>query len=302
MKKIFLLLFISIAAAAFTLEIDAGFSMGNLVFPESYAAGDNSLDGTEYPWGIDFILKQQISENTTIEAGFIMDPVLRNILYTQLLFREDLYTIGAGPFFGAFNSESILLNTGISTVVQIEIPGILFFNFRTDNTIGSRMVAVGDYIQSRSNVSFGFYVPNAICTLYLDSKDYTEIVSLGEIKNSSVDYMFGVEVFAKNVPYKIDLRFGYKHLTKTFYYASTEEHTIGSVLVGIKFDMAISKAFRIYLNADSNIYAFGYNTAGLINLPTTGINSFLFQAKIGFKLDLDEISDGKTVSPDQIVQ
>lgn len=293
---------IFISAAAFSLEIEAGFNIGNLVFPESYIAGNNTITGTEYPWGIDFTLHQQISENSTIEAGFLMDPVLHNILYTQLLYREDFYTLGAGPFFGAFNSGSILLNTGISTTIQIEIPGILFFNFRTDNTIGSRMVAVGDYIQSRSNVAFGFYVPNAICTLYLDSKDFTQVDSLGEIKNSSIDYMFGVEVFAKNVPYKIDLRFGYEHLTKTFYYGTTEEHTLGSVLVGVKFDMEIDKAFRVYLKADSNIYAFGFNPSGLINLPTSGINSFLFQAKLGFILDLDEISDGKTVSPDQIIQ
>ena len=191
MRKLLLIVFILLGSSLFALEIDASYFMGNLIFPGNYSETSTAFSGKTYPWGISIGASHRISDKLDLKAGFLDDPILRNMIYTEFQYSEDYFSIGVGPFFGAFNSTVPLLNSGISTSIKAQVPGLLFVNFRTDNSIGTRMIETGNYIQTRNEISFGFYVPHAICTLYLDSKDYVEVVSDGEIKYSSSDYIFG---------------------------------------------------------------------------------------------------------------
>ncbi|MBN1648511.1 MAG: hypothetical protein JW874_10815 [Spirochaetales bacterium] len=296
MRKIFVLLILLPATGLFALELDINFNIGNLCFPSDYASTSTGISGEDYPWGISAGGTHKLNDNVTLKAGFLMDPILRNIIYTEFQYVEDFFAIGVGPFFGAFNDESIMLNSGISTSITAQIPGIMFVNFRTDNSIGTRMVETGNYIQTRNEIAFGFYVPHAICSFYLDSRDYTEVVDDGEVKTAAEDYIFGVEIYSKNVPYKINMKFGYEHLTKSFYLTTGDSvHTLGSILVGVKFDMQFTDAFGFYIDVDSNVYAFGYNDDVLLDLPDSGFSSFLFQAKAGIRLDITKLARGNKV-------
>lgn len=304
MRKLLLLLLILITSSLSALDVSADFSMGNLIFPSNFVEGATAFTGDAYPWGLNLTVAHELSDNASIKAGFLSDPILKNIIFTEVLYQEDFFTIGVGPFFGAFNSATMILNSGLSMSIKVQIPGILFFNFRTDNSIGTRMIEPGNYLQTRNEILFGFYVPNAICSIYMNTKDYVTVTPTGEIQDSMADYVFSVEMFQKNVPYKVDLRFGYEHLSKSYFTGATltAEHVIGSILVGLKFDMQIVDFFGFYIDMDTNVYAFGYNTAGLLSIPTTGVHSFLFRAKAGFRIDIDKIIQSNNVDDGAMIQ
>lgn len=278
------LLFFIVLTIGSTLEISTEFHIGNLALERNRTSADTTYTGMYFPWGIDVSLAQSINNQIGLSASWIMDPILRNTLYTQFTFRESFINIAVGPFFGVFNASSALLKAGINAIIQVEYPGIVFLRLRADSSIGGRLIETGDYLQERNDIVFGFYVPNAICSLGLTTKKYTEKVSTGETVDRLTEYFFGTEIFQKNVPYKINVRFAYHRLSKTFLEASTTVHGLSSLVVGFRVDVDITRYLTIFARLDSSIYTFG--TDALLGVTNPGPGGYLFDAGIGCKLDL----------------
>ena len=77
-----------------------------------------------------------------------------------------------------------------------------------DSTIGNQLEENGNYQQEKSAISIGFYVPNAICSCNIVRRIFRELEDGIEIEDKQTDYSFSVDIFKKNVPYKIILSFG----------------------------------------------------------------------------------------------
>ncbi|TFG63286.1 MAG: hypothetical protein E4H36_05975, partial [Spirochaetales bacterium] len=167
--------FLMLPCFAGALELGTDFHMGNLDFTSARTSDITTFDGLSFPWGISLYLNQSVSDVLVLNAGYSMDPVLRNSMYTIFTYRYDFLSLSVGPFFGLFNSASTLLKSGISAAVRIDFPGIIFLSFRTDSSIGGRIVETGDYIQEQNDVALGFYVRNVICSFNLLTKKYTEM-------------------------------------------------------------------------------------------------------------------------------
>lgn len=285
-NKIFLgiLLFLVVLSFGWSLEISTEFHIGNLALDKSRASTDTTYTGMYFPWGINVDISHPINNQIGISASWIMDPVLRNTLYTQFTFKESFINVAVGPFFGVFNSSSSLLKAGINAIIQVEYPGIVFFRFRADSSIGGRLIETGDYIQERNDIVFGFYVPNAVCSLGLTTKKYTEKIATGESVDRLTEYFFATEIFQKNVPYKINVRFAYHRLSKTFLEASTTVHGLGSLVVGFRVDVDVTKYLTVFARLDSSIYTFG--TDALLGVTNPGPGGYLFNTGVGCKLDL----------------
>ena len=281
------LLFLFVLTFGGALEISTEFHIGNLALERSRTSADTTYTGMYFPWGINVGIKHPINNQIGISASWIMDPILRNTLYTQFTFRESFINIAVGPFFGVFNSSSSILKSGINAVIQVEYPGIVFFRFRADSTIGGRLIETGDYLQERNDIVFGFYVPNAICSLGLTTKKYTEKVAAGETVDQLTEYFFDTEIFQKNVPYKVNVRFAYHRLTKTFLEAATTVHGLGSLVVAFRVDVDVTKYLTIFARLDSSIYTFG--TDALLGITNPGPGGYLFNTGIGCRLDLSNL-------------
>ena len=287
-------LFLTAAAAAPALDLGVDFTMGNLGFDPARTASDKAFPGTgtyldPYVWGLNLYGSQALAENIRFEAGFSTDPLLRNISYTLFSYSEKIITIGVGPFFGFFNvipgTTWTILKPGISTAVKVEIPGIVFVRFRSDSSIGSDLTEAGSYLQERSEVGAGFYVPNAICSVAMETKKFTQMASV-RVVDSLTSYSFRTEVFQKNVPYQFAVTFAYQILSKSFFTTPATVNTLGSVVVGPEITLPVSSFLTLRGNFEGSVYNLGADNLA----SATVMAPFLFRGTVGVKVNIDTIA------------
>ncbi len=272
-------------------EVSTEFQIGNLGF-----ANDRPSTATDYPaqfpWGLSIYGSEEITGDLGVDIGFYFDQTLKNISYTNLRYTQQFFTLGVGPFFGFFNSPSSLLKPGISTSVRLDFPGLIFVEFRADSTIGGRLVQDGDYLQERSDITAGFYVLNAITSVSLLTKGYTYRTATQEIIDSFVEYSFSTDIYQKNVPFNILLKFAYQKRGKSFTDVSTNDvvsHDLNSLVLGTRVDFRVTRYLSIMANLESSIYNWGSAGDALLTFPTTGIGAYLFNATAGVTLNIDTL-------------
>jgi hypothetical protein len=291
-KTIFVILFIIIILTpAISMEISTLFHISDMSFKSTDTSTVSSFSGTYYPWGISVFGSDEISDDMSLKAGVFYDPILRYTTYTLFEYQHEYFKLGVGPFFGTFNTAETILKSGISTSVRVELPGILFASLKADSSIGSRFVKVGDYLQEYNQISIGYYIPNAICSVSLTSKSFvTKQASNLEVDDSFTEYAFNVDMFQKNVAFTAMLSFAYQTLTRTYLNTSTSDstkNTLNSLILGTNFTFNIADGFKLLTNLESNVYSFGYNGSDPLTLPSSGPGIFLFRFTTGVSLDLD---------------
>ncbi len=269
---------------SFGLEVGALFRLENLSFKTDRARTDASFSGTDLFWGLSIFATHTLSDKFSVEGGFYNDAVLRNIAYTLFNYDEQFINLGIGAFFGLLNSTTSILNPGISTSIRLAWPGKVFIYFRADNTIGGRLIEAGDYIQEGNDISFGFYVYNAICTLNLNTRKFTQKQSSYDVIDSLTNYSFKTDIFQKNMPYRLLFSFSFQTLSKKFIGTAVPDHTLSSIIFGTEVEFQVTDALGIMLNLESSIYTFGQG-----NLSNSRPAGFLFRAYAGFKINFDKL-------------
>ena len=287
MPRLFLaaLLLVGSSAPSPGLDLGIGGWAGNLGFRTDRTVTDATFPGADYFWGLSLYGSQQITDTLGFETGFYSDPVLRNTAYTLFDYSEKILSVGIGPFFGFFNDTGTLLKSGISTAIRVELPGIAFVSFRADSSIGGELVTVGDYLQERNDISFGFYVPNAICTLSLDQSKFEQLQSTATVVDSLTEYSFSTDIFRKNVPYRLLVKLAYQSLSKSFIAATTSSATLNSVVIGGQLSLTVSSTVLFQAGMDGAVYSFGTGTL-LGSAPSL---PFLFRAYTGLKVSASSI-------------
>ncbi|MEW5818336.1 MAG: hypothetical protein AB1798_23475, partial [Spirochaetota bacterium] len=141
----------------------------------------------------------------------------------------------------------------------------------------------------RNDISFGYYVRNAICSLNINSRKFVQKASAAqEIVDSLVEYSFKSDIFQKNVPYKILISLGFQQLSKTFIdSSSTVVHTLNSLVIGNQVDIIATEYLTIVIRLDSSLYSFGQGI--LLGISNPGPGGYLFRATAGATLNLEKI-------------
>lgn len=289
------ILLASVCVSVSAFEVTTEFQIGNLGFDKERASTAADYPMT-FPWGLSVYGSQQISELLRVDTGFFFDPTLRNISYTLLQYAQQYFTLGVGPFFGFFNSDANLLQPGISTSVRVDYPGLAFLEFRSDSSIGGRLVKEGDYLQARSDISAGFYVLNAIATLNLFTKSYTYRSATEEVVDDFVEYSFRTDIYRKNVPFRVLLSFAYQMRGKSYTDITTlaeVAHQLNSLVLGTRIDLQVTDFLSIMTDLQSSIYSWGTAGGALLPLPTSGISSYLFTAATGITINLDRLVESR---------
>ncbi len=285
------LILITVLFPISSMEISALFHISDISFDKTDTAPVSSFSGTYYPWGISVFGSDEINDDMSLKAGVFYDPVLRYTTYTLFEYQHEFFKLGVGPFFGTFNTPGTILKSGISTSVRVEIPGLLYASLKADSSIGSRFVKVGDYLQEFNEISVGYYIPNAICSVSLTSKSFvTKQASNLEVDDSFTEYAFKVDMFQKNVSFRAMLSFAYQTLTRSYLNtvsSDVKENTLNSLILGTNFTFQLADGFSLITNLESNVYSFGYNDTTALTLPTSGPGIFLFRLTTGVSLDLD---------------
>jgi hypothetical protein len=272
-----------------SIEIAANFKIANLGFG-SAATVPSKFDSKAFDWGFNVYLKETMAEGFSIETGFDFDPILRNLAYSQIQYKTNVAVLGVGPFFGVFNSTASPLKSGLSTLIRLEVPGAAFFSVRSDSSLGGGIINIGDYLQERNEIAVGFYVLNAICSLNMNTKQYQQKTDSGNLASGFTEYSFKIDLFKKNVPYTLMLNFAYQEQTKG---DGKKKAVLDSLVLGTNISAEISRAARIVLNVESNIYSFGRQ-----DFPSTVPNdSYLFRITAGTIINLGTLkADSSTAS------
>jgi hypothetical protein len=292
MKAVIASLTLAFALAVFpaqapALEIGATVNLENLRFAHDREETEDTFSGRDFYWGGSVFATHTFSEDLSFDTGFYQDTILRNVLYTTLHYSTQYLSLGVGPFFGFFNSTSTILKSGISTRVEFSLPGKVFILLSSDNSIGGRLVEEGDYIQEGSDISFGFYVRNAICSLNLRNKKFTQKQDSLETVDNLTEYSFDAEIFQKNLPYRITLSFAYQLLDKKYVAAATTRHTLNSIVLGTETRVALNRYLDLLVSLDSSIYTFGQNELAGVSNPGPG--GYTFRAYTGCSIDLERL-------------
>ncbi len=278
------LLFCSVLSAA---EVGASISLSNIDFTGDRAKTDTDVTGTDFLYGLSVFGNADVSQDMNLKTGLFYDPILKYSISALLSYRSDFFRLKAGPFFGVFNDLSTILKPGISTEILVDVPGLIFGRLSADSSIGGRLVSTGDYIQEKSQLGVGFYVPNAICEATLTTKTFTEKTSAGEKVNKLQEYAFSTDIYQKNRPYRFQLTFGYQTRTLSFIETSTVEHSFNSLILGTRLDLATSSNMDMFFNLKSNIYSFGKADGTFMETASSGLGMYLFSLETGFSFRTD---------------
>jgi hypothetical protein len=278
-----LLMLITLSVEAFGFDVGAYFDLSNLDFGPARTSAETTLPGANYVWGVQVTGRDELSEGLALDLSYSRDSVLRHIAFTRLSYIDDFFSITVGPFFGLLNSPNSIVQSGLSTTVELYIPGVVFLRLRSDNSLSGRLVVTGDYIQEQSELAIGFYTPNVIPTVYVASKRYTVKTDAGEAIDSLTEYGITTDIFQKNVPFQVALNFAYQDAGRQFVEATTVNHAYGSVILGARLTLSLFEAFTVVADLDSSIYTFGREFL----LGEVSSDSFLFRLSTGVEVNLD---------------
>ncbi|MFW6312755.1 MAG: hypothetical protein ACOC2N_02605 [Spirochaetota bacterium] len=270
------LLFLVILAPVSALEIGTYFELSNLDFGRNRASTATNLPGDAYLWGIRAVGSERLADQLSLNLEFASDPILRNIGYTLLTYDDEFFSIRLGPFFGILNAPATILQSGLSTTVTLFVPGIAVFSLRSDDSLGGRLVVVGDYFQEQSELSVGFFVPNAIPTVYVRSKRYTSKTTEGEMVETFTAFGLETDIFQKNIPYRAALDFAYQGVSRSFVAADTSTHSYGALVLGTDASVDFER-FTISAELETSIYTFGRDDL----IGEVSADRFLFRLSTG---------------------
>ncbi|MBN1698272.1 MAG: hypothetical protein JW881_12230 [Spirochaetales bacterium] len=283
-------------------ELGIEYRIGSLNIPDYQVTNSEFLDQMELPnffyWdkGISLTYTHQFSDNFKFQTGVYSDAILKNISYTHFYYTESIFVMGVGPFFGFLNSNVFpYIEPGISSIVRIEFPGILFADLRVDKTLDVHLTHDNDYFQERTDMSFGFFVPNAICTLSMLSKKFTERETESgttyELVDELTDYSLKTTIFKKNVPYHLHLVFSYQHYSKSYIMApDVVTNDLHTILFGIGIDVYANPALFYSLYIDNTLYSFGQEEMlGMDTIP------YAFKAYLAMRINFDKIIQSRII-------
>ncbi len=255
-------------------------------FDPDRAATNFTYSGTDYYWGGSVEVTHGFSERMAIRAGISRDTVLRNLAYAMVYYNLDYLSMGIGTIQGFNNTGGAVLKPGLASSVQLTFPGVMFARLLFDTSLGS-VLTTGDYTQNRNELSIGFYVPNAICSLSLESTKFFEVQAAEEVVDSLLRYSFAADIFQKNAPYRLLFSLAYQTLQKSFLLAGNV-HTLSSLIAGVQLSLDLTRYLTIILGADSSLLTFGGDDlSGLPTNPAPG--GYLFTAWTGFTLNFENL-------------
>jgi hypothetical protein len=279
------LVFVLAAAPISALELSTEALAGNILFPWTQdSSTTGAFSSTNLFWGAAVSVSDTIGDGLSYKIGYATDPILRNLVSVMITYNIGFAQFGVGPFLGTFNSAETPLKSGLTTSLRFEWPGKVFVSVRSDSSLGGGMMAVGDYIQEMTEISAGWYVHNAICSLtMLTKKFYSQETDTLQTLDKLSRYTFDVNVYRKGAPLTLIWTLGYQTLSKTWDSGTAATDSLGSVILGARADWRVSRNVRITGRLETGVYTYGMDDL-VGNGPDS--NAFLFDAGLGVILRL----------------
>jgi hypothetical protein len=280
-------LLFSAAGRVFGLTVETEFDIGNLGFSTARDADSLSLPVGSYPWGFRAAVGDTISENLTYKTGVERDFVIRNFAFLQFQHQINTLTLGAGPTFGFLSSPNNpgLIRPGLAGYIRWNLFSFGYVSLDAVAPLYSPSDQADDFYQARRTLQMGFYIPNVIATFSVSKREFILAQDSGEEADALVEYATEAEVFQKNIPYRITLRFAFQDYRKFFEESgTTTRHALGALVfgTGVRWDLKGNGSY--YINLDSSVYTFGR----LALLGEFSETAYFFRAQTGLIYSLKD--------------
>ena len=278
-----LLTLVSILTSAIPVsatEVFSDFSIGNLGFSRGREAGDRGLPDDTFPWGFSFGIRHPAFETVDFEMALRRHHVTGNTTELLLTHRSNFVELGVGPYVGIYNTEDkpALLQPGVLSRLRFNLASFGFLSLTARAPLHDNPSSVGDYRQVTQEYEFGVFVPNVVLSLYYGSFAFDQRTEDDFTNDLFTTYQLRAHVFQKNVPYRIDLAFGYHDYQKEFL-VSDETQAFGALVAGTRLTADVSRQLTLFVELESAVYAFGREEL----LGRDGGGTFFFRSGAGMR-------------------
>ncbi|MDR3174360.1 MAG: hypothetical protein LBU19_08930 [Treponema sp.] len=282
---LFMLVYVTVlpAGGIFALDLTVLGGAGNTAFEDNRLSplGDEGLRFTPrlYSQG-SLLLEGNYSRVVGFRTGFERDPILKDRVIADIVFRGSFLKFELGPFVGILNSPEKPVKPGISAALRLEFPGVIFGSVQAASALGTALSIPGDYAQEKGTIAFGFWVPHVLCIFSINTKGFSR---LGDqrilIRDEQIRYQFTGNVFSWSVPYGARLDLGYQQLKRSYtsLAGDTKTDKLNSLYIGAEIVFTLRSVLRLFLGGEMPVYSWGTK-------PLTGPErrTRLFQVHGGF--------------------
>jgi hypothetical protein len=282
-KLVLIMAFVIFTSPLQGLELEISGGVGNLFFDRENSEPLGDL-GKAFEPALQPIIRTVVSGelggSVFYSGGFEWDPVLRNWVFANVGINLGLFTMELGPFIGIFNTCEAFLNPGLSVAVGLEFPGVFFARARAFSSIGDVRVE-GSYTQRGGILTVGFWVPNVICSLNLETKSFIDQrASDLLLEDNLTRAFFRTDIFAKNNPLNFQLDIGYGILKRIYSQSIDSSDELKYFFLGLEGAYTINPIIKIFLAGEMPLLS--WSTAPM---KDPGKDKILFQARGGIVLN-----------------
>lgn len=180
------------------------------------------------------------------------DPIWRYVFSGDVGYSFENMTAGLGFFVSDFDMEFLDLAVGLSGRAGFEFPGVFFANAGVASSLSGDYGKAGTSSRRLFNGKFGFWLPHLFITFDFEAKEFTrKITETFDIRTSRTRYKSSIEIYSKNVPYRLRLDFGWRKMERSMTdgyvieYAPTEDF-----FAGAGFRAQASKIFAWFVEGE----------------------------------------------------
>lgn len=240
--------------------------VGNTFTPELlplYFAEFNGDFAVEYSYGI--------------RAGY--DPIWLNTVSGNVAYHFGNVNMGLGFFIGDSDLTFKALDAGFSGRAGFEFPGVFFANAGIASSLDGGSDSAETATRKLFSAQTGFWIPHIFFSFDFELREYIEQpTSTSKISMSRTLYRLSMEMFSKNIPYRIGLIFGSQSLSRKLEDGSTpEDVSFDTLIVGLRFFNQVSHTFAWFVEGEAPF--------NLDNIPAIRI---FFHATAGFTFSYNE--------------
>ena len=218
-----------------------------------------------------------VEYNYGIRAGY--DPIWLNTVSGNVGYHFGNVNMGLGFFIGDSDFTFKALDAGFSGRAGFEFPGIFFANAGIASSLDGGSDSAEIATRKLFGAQAGFWLPHIFFTFDFELREYIEqLTNTSKITRSRTLYRLSIDMYSKNIPYRIGFIFGGQSLSRKLEGSPTpEDVSFDTVIVGLRFFNQVSRTFSWFVEGEAPF--------NLDNIPTINIS---FRATAGLTFSYNE--------------
>jgi hypothetical protein len=196
------------------------------------------------------------------------DTIWREVFSGDVGYRFGKVDIGLGFFMSDFNTTVITHAAGFSGRAGFEFPGVFFINAGVASSLDDGSWPAGASKKRMFSGKAGFWLPHIFVTFDFETKSFIEkVTETLEISNGRTRYKGSIEIYSKNVPYRLRFDFGMQELSREMTDGvPLESASTSHFFAGFGFYARPGKIFAWFIDGEILLNLFNSTNLG------TGIN------------------------------